>query len=160
MKKNKFNLMPIKFKANGCLNLKELGDFIAYKKVNLCDKHGLVKKGIATLLIPKDAKIICCAWMNGPNSKADNGKLFKTLSKGRLGKMRASYAKVLNVELLGSKGFLKKKPKNLRALSSYDWDFQYQIGKYVYPDNFNNSSIHVCSGGIHFFRTLEEAINY
>lgn len=47
-----------------------------------------------------------------------------------------------------------------QAVSRYDRKFIYRKGKMVYPDEFDCRYNVECGGGIHFFRTREEAEEY
>lgn len=51
-----------------------------------------------------------------------------------------------------------------RAMSLYQpsgGDFLiYEVGKMVYPDSFNDSRGAVCTNGLHFFQTEEDALHY
>ena len=46
------------------------------------------------------------------------------------------------------------------AVSSYDSETTYKVGKTVKCDNWDDDYSKECSGGIHFFMTREEAENY
>ena len=64
-------------------------------------------------------------------------------------KCRAEYAQVL--EIIGSD----------TAISQHDNSFTYKVGDIVRPTTpFDEDFTNECSTGIHFFITLEEAINY
>ena len=49
---------------------------------------------------------------------------------------------------------------NYVLFSRYDPHFTYEIGKMAIPDDFDTNHRHVCSHGIHFFETADDAINY
>lgn len=70
-------------------------------------------------------------------------------------KCRCEFAKVLYIfELDG-------KPSNITKITNYQYEeCVYEIGKYVYPDCFNEDRWIECSHGIHFFMQRQEAINY
>ena len=109
------------------------GSFTAFKKV-------LTKEGrpiIAKLTIPARAQ--------------------RSSSTGR--KCRASEAKVM--------GFYDYEGKRLSkeivpyACSTYTKRFRYYVGKTVYPKNsFDKDRWEECAGGIHFFITFQEAVEY
>lgn len=63
-------------------------------------------------------------------------------------KCRASKAIVL--EVIGAE----------TAVSTYDEDFVYEVGKEVVSDSFDEDRWNECSNGIHFFITRKEAENY
>lgn len=86
---------------------------------------------IVKLLIPEDAK----------------------RSSGTTRKCRCDKAKVLEVF---DKGGHKKK----RAVSRYDRNFEYCVGKMVYADRYDTNRWNECASGIHFFITCEEAEMY
>jgi hypothetical protein len=46
------------------------------------------------------------------------------------------------------------------AYSMHDRKFEYELGKEVSVDNFDEDRRHECAPGIHFFMTREEAVNY
>ena len=46
------------------------------------------------------------------------------------------------------------------AISDHDADFVYRVGETVTPDSFDEDRWDVCSHGIHFFITKEEALDY
>jgi len=46
------------------------------------------------------------------------------------------------------------------AVSTYNWEFIYEVGKTVRVDNFDENPTEECSTGIHFFITRQEAVDY
>lgn len=46
------------------------------------------------------------------------------------------------------------------AVSLYDPTFHYRPGEIIYPNVFDPDRTCMCTGGIHFFETVEEAIKY
>ena len=46
------------------------------------------------------------------------------------------------------------------AVSLYDPTFYYRPGEIIYPNVFDPDHTCMCTGGIHFFETVEEAIKY
>ena len=112
------------------------GDIIGYKKAYLCDKDLFwVDDVIVKLMIPVKAKRI-----NGNSNKC-----------------RAEYAKVL--EMYDTSHIPISIAKGYKVHSIYDDDFRYIKGRIVKPDYFDETK-KVCTGGIHFFKTFEEAKNY
>ena len=112
----------------------ESGDFIGYKQCRNLDNLGnLGNYCVAKLLIPADAK----------------------RSSAFTNKCRCSKAKVLGIfEIYGNES------KDAVAYSSYNANFTYKVGEWVYPDSFDEDRYHECSHGIHFFMTFEEAACY
>ena len=68
-------------------------------------------------------------------------------------KCRANKAKVLEITKLDG-GNLQEVP------SDYDRNFIYKTGEIVVVDNFDTNRWNECSNGIHFFITIQEAIDY
>ena len=91
----------------------------------------LASGSIATLLIPKSA--------------IRYGGLV-----GR--KCRASKVKVLKIELEGKE--IKK------DVDKHTGKLEYQVGKWIKPDRFDDDFTKECTNGIHFFITKKEAENY
>lgn len=108
-------------------------DLIGYKalEVRLC--KGLSKIVIAKLLIPAEAKRI----------------VFKD------DKCRCEWAKVLEIYSIGTR-------QQYESAHSYMYSksLVYKVSEYVYADEFDDNARIVCSNGIHFFLTEEEAIEY
>lgn len=77
----------------------------------------------------------------------------RSSSTGR--KCRASTAKVL--EIFNIYNYEKKYEI---GYSEHRADFKYEVGKFVFPDSFDEDRFNECSSGIHFFITLQEAIDY
>lgn len=88
---------------------------------------------IVKLLIPKDAR--------------------RSSAFGR--KCRCDKARVLSIERLYEPG-----TRDAIAHSFFDKTFNYELGKEVSVDNFDEDRSHECAPGIHFFMTWEEAANY
>jgi hypothetical protein len=115
--------------------------FIGWKKAD-SDLYG--HKVIVKLLIPKDAR--------------------RSSAFGR--KCRCDKARVLSIECLrepcesGSIFDDSPYPSIVCARSIYDRQFEYELGKEVSVDNFDEDRSHECAPGIHFFMTREEAANY
>ena len=72
------------------------------------------------------------------------------------GKCRCSKAKVLEIRKPNG-----EKIDNAVAVSIYDGsDTKYKVGEMVYPDSFDDNRYAVCAHGIHFFSSLENALQY
>ena len=70
-------------------------------------------------------------------------------------KCRCSYAKVLSITNLdGSPAYVDV------VYSTHDPLFEYEVGKLVRPDSFDENRWHECAPGIHFFITRQEAVDY
>ena len=117
----------------------ESGEFIGYKKCRYGDfeiKYIGTYAGvcIVKLLIPADSK--------------------RSSSFGR--KCRCSKAKVLGFyDMFGN-----EINDNNGVTSIYDPKLIYEIGKWVYPDSFDDNRYVECSHGIHFFMSFDEAKYY
>ena len=70
-------------------------------------------------------------------------------------KCRASEAKVLEIFNIDN-----HEEKYDIGYSHHKSDFKYEVGKFVFPDSFDEDRFNECSSGIHFFMTLQEAIDY
>lgn len=106
------------------------GDLIVYKKVYSDINSAEL---VAKLLIPSKAKRV-----NGSSAKC-----------------RAEYAKVLGFyTLTGNRSKVKV------CCSGHDSGFKYRVGDIVKPTRKFDTSITVCSTGIHFLLTFDEAKNY
>ena len=68
------------------------------------------------------------------------------------GKCRTNKAKVVSIDGDNKKG--------LKAVSDYDKNFIYEVGKTVEVKDFNLQYNFECGSGIHFFRTKKEAEEY
>ena len=69
-------------------------------------------------------------------------------------KCRCDKAKVLEIQTMDGK------PTGTTAHSNYCYNFVYTIGETVVPDVFCTDRWQECGGGIHFFITREEAVQY
>lgn len=85
----------------------------------------------------------------------ERAKRFQEDSQGL--KCRAERAEVLSIEyLMGN-----KYPKGTVACSRRNWDFKYQVGKFVKPKRvFSGPKAGACASGIHFFMERRDAVNY
>ena len=72
------------------------------------------------------------------------------------GKGRASMAKVIGLQTCSGVDL----PPDTIAYSAFDDQFEYKLGKWVFPDSFDDNRWNECSNGIHFFMTREEAADY
>jgi hypothetical protein len=111
------------------------GSFLGYKKVKGYNGHSRYLF-ILTLEIPGDAKR-----MNCPGNR----------------KCRASKAKVLSAEMIG---IAEEKFECKHFYSFHNINFTYKLGEVVEPDSFSSDMREVCSNGIHFFMTEQEAKDY
>lgn len=69
---------------------------------------------------------------------------------------RANVARVLNI-----KKIKVDVPEFVdSAVSLYDQSFEYHPGEIIYPKSFDTSRDQICTAGIHFYETVEEAIRY
>lgn len=119
----------------------EEGEFVAWKVV--CATSGDLIDGmrhtpvLVKLLIPADAK--------------------RSSGFGR--KCRASKAEVLGFYDLDGHIFDRKFCYHIH--SYWNWDFDYEVGKIVEPEEaFNEDRWSECASGIHFFMNRREAIEY
>lgn len=119
----------------------EEGEFVAWKVV--CATTGDVDDRLhyvpvlVKLMIPADAK--------------------RTSGFGR--KCRASKAEVLGFYDLDGHMFNRNSCYGIH--SYFDWDFNYEVGKIVEPEEaFNEDRWSECASGIHFFMNRREAIEY
>ena len=69
---------------------------------------------------------------------------------------RSNVARVLNIRKIkdGIPEYVES------AFSLYDYCFYYYPGEIIYPDTFDTDPDRICTNGIHFFDTVEEAIRY
>lgn len=72
-------------------------------------------------------------------------------------KCRCSEAKVLGIYDLSGNDISKVVPA---VRSSYDPDFEYRVGTYVFIPNFDENRWSECSNGIHFFMDKDTARRY
>jgi len=119
----------------------DTGDFIGWKKVYIRDLRnhgGVVTDAIAKLEIPEKAK--------------------RSSAFGR--KCRASEAKVLGMwPIIDDKPDFEH-PIDV-AQSCYDSGFKYAVGEIVRPQfAYCENPYEECASGIHFFITMQEALDY
>ena len=110
----------------------ETGSFIGYKKIYWTSEYADNREFIVKLEIPEDAK----------------------RSSATTSKCRCSKAKVLEIRDMVS-GKTVNSIININMLTCV-----YKVGKYVYPDKFDECRWNECSNGIHFFMTEDEALYY
>ena len=109
----------------------EKGSFVGFKRAYAV-RNCVQVEVIIELEIPAEAK----------RSSATNRKC------------RCSKAKVLSItDFSGAAEFQM-------AVSGYDNNFIYEVGKTVIVDDYDESRWNECSTGIHFFITRDEAVNY
>lgn len=117
------------------LTCPEKGEFIGYKKCEYWDKKEYrCRYCVVKLLIPTDAK--------------------RSSAFGR--KCRCSKAKVLGIFSLEGDELKHINSANSLVLNG----ISYELGKEVYPDDFNDNRYEECSHGIHFFMSFDEARYY
>lgn len=69
---------------------------------------------------------------------------------------RANVARVLNIQKIKV-----DVPEYVdSAVSLYDQSFEYHPGEIIYPKSFDMYRDHLCTTGIHFYETVEDAIQY
>ena len=114
----------------------EEGEFYGWKK---CKRKYGGKNVIVKLRIPEDAK----------RSSGNDGTM----------KCRCDHAFVDSIYELDGTDISDQKPI---AVSFYDDNWTYEIGKEIFPDSFDDDRWKTCSNGIHFFmqRKLAELYNY
>lgn len=124
-----------------------------YKKVWLGVKGGTA---IVSLLIPKGA-FVGAYWQWGLDSRGNPDKN----SPNSLMKCRASKALVLGVYDPRTRKPLPVGVKTMPINFDNTWgrSIQYTKGKTVRPHEFVKTP-DVCTGGIHFFISRQEAVNY
>lgn len=150
-----FENSEVEFEQHGYSNLHSIvpkeGSFIGYKKVRDIDREDVIVK----LLIPEDAK----------------------RSSGSTRKCRASKVKVLDMYYMDDKNKKCKEAYNafyricedcgndcmkceLTETQIFKLGTMYKIGEIIEANGFDENRWNVCTQGIHFFLTEEEAINY
>ena len=126
-------------------------DTIVYKKVFVPSKRGKyligwnnekVIQAIATLLIPKGAIVYGECYTDNKNEK-------QSMERHQY---RASRAKILKIKTIGGKRKVEQ------AVSWWDADFIYKIGKTIRPTSGFSRSNEICQSGIHFFYYEWEAL--
>lgn len=80
-------------------------------------------------------------------------------SSGTTRKCRCSEAEVLDIQNVEFDG-LSIAGTVQEAFSGHDPEFVYKIGETVRVEDFDDNRWNVCSTGIHFFITRQEAVNY
>lgn len=70
-------------------------------------------------------------------------------------KCRCEFAKVLSITNMDGSD------ANVDTIVNYKHvQTEYKVGSMVYPDKWDDNRWKMCSNGIHFFITREEAVNY
>lgn len=70
-------------------------------------------------------------------------------------KCRCEFAKVLSITNMDGSD------ANVDTIVNYEYvQTEYKVGTMVYPDKWDDNRWKMCSNGIHFFITREEAVNY
>lgn len=105
--------------------------FTGYKIGYTLDNYISLIPCIITLFIPEDAR----------------------RSSAYTTKCRCDKAKVLNITTFGGE-------KRATAISWYNPDFVYEVGKEVSVPDFDEDRWHECAPGIHFFMSVKEALEY
>ena len=111
----------------------EEGSFIGFKKAIIFNSD-----------IPDDSHVIVKLKI------LENAKRSSATTR----KCRCSEAEVISITSLDGNHSLTK------AVSTFNPDFMYEVGKIVAVDNFDENRWNECSTGIHFFITRDEAVNY
>jgi hypothetical protein len=80
-------------------------------------------------------------------------------------KCRASRAKVLEIRTYSRTNWYPRMGYELKehrkvAYSAFSKSFKYKVGEVVRPKRRFSRSLIVCASGIHFYRTIEEAVNH
>lgn len=112
------------------LHCPETGSYIAYKKAKLSTESH--DDCIVKLFIPEDA--------------------LRSTATGM--KCRASKAQVLDITNFSETMHYK------RAISSYDYEFIYNVGETIEVTDFDKNRWNECTAGIHHFLSKQEAIDY
>lgn len=112
------------------LHCPETGSYIAYKKAKLTTTVN--DDCLVKLFIPEDALRSSATSM----------------------KCRASKAQVLDITDFAETRHYK------RAMSSYDYDFIYNVGETIEVTDFDKDRWEECAPGIHHFLSKQEAIDY
>lgn len=114
------------------IQIPQEGEFIGYKKVYIYFET-YRGKFIVTLKIPEDAKRI----------QANNSN-----------KCRSDKALVLSIERISDNHHVLEITNNLKKKC------RYEVGQMVYADSFDDNPDKICTHGIHFFMTRQEAIDF
>ena len=108
---------------------------------NLCG-HSILPEGQLTVYKKASGKVVKL-------SIPEEAKRVSSLSSR---KCRAEYADVLGIYNVDGS------PSDLVAVQgSYDQNTIYRVGQRVTPDSYNDDAREVCTHGIHFFITFDEA---
>ena len=123
----------------------ETGSFIGYKIVSkyIWFKDEVSALCILKLEIPEDAKRSSSI---GKKCRCDKAKVLRAYD----------YIKYSETNDLRKSIVAKKEADTF--YSKFDPKFRYYTGKTVSVDNFDDDRWNECSSGIHFFMTMEEAV--
>lgn len=118
---------------------------IVYKKVFVASKNNRPRSipVLATLQLPKGTRVY------GECYEAN-----RQIESFERGKYRASKAQVLSLKTIGGKRKVKT------AFPWWDTEFIYEVGETVKPTKGFSRKTDLCAGGIHFFYSKEEAIDW
>lgn len=123
------------------------GSFIGWKKACVTDPDaGYSQYILLKLYIPADAKRL-----NAVTTRKCRASRAKVL---------AAYEYTLENES-GTYRYRLQRYKQPGSIQAYHrGGFSYTVGEYAVPDSFDDDVTNVCSNGIHFFITKEEALDY
>jgi len=114
---------------------------------NLESVKGLKTQPAQAIILPEGDLIVYKKLVEGVAKLKIPSSAKRYNATGR--KCRAEYAEVIDL------------PDGVKVgHSKYCNDFEYEVGKIVRPDKWDDNWVNECSNGIHFFITKEEAENY
>jgi len=114
---------------------------------NLESVKSLKTQPTQTIILPEGDLIVYKKLVEGVAKLKIPSSAKRYNATGR--KCRAEYAEVIEL------------PDGVKVgHSKYCNDFEYEVGKIVRPDKWDDNWVNECSNGIHFFITKEEAENY
>jgi hypothetical protein len=122
------------------------------------DKNTKIDSNVAarTLIVPEDGPFF--GW-----KKCSDGVIVK-VAIGAKAKRSNSTGRKCRAEYVKDLGHFDKAgnplPEDHIAISTYDRTTEYQKGKIIRCDHWNENRWEECGGGIHFFITRSEAENY
>jgi hypothetical protein len=157
-KYSKYKIAPIAEDKDGKFQFPKTG-FIAYKKARTCSIPMAIRSCIVTLFIPASAKKIAGQWNQSSRYAKRDGMTttqYKASQNMPAGKMRASKAIVVSIKTFNGKDL--KEAYSIHTIRGKR--MKYVVGKTVTPATWNKSINTTCGGGIHFFRTKNEAKAY
>jgi hypothetical protein len=155
-KYSKYNIAPIAEAKSGKFQFPKTG-FIAYKKAKISERSQIFQRCIVTLFIPANAEKIAGQWNESSKYAKRSGKTTAEYRTGwPTGKMRANKAVVVSIKTLQGKDL--KEAYSIHTVRGKS--MKYVVGKTVTPATWNKNNHIMCGGGIHFFRTKNEAKAY